>query len=158
MKMKRIYYYATPIGQLGVAEQDGAITDLLFEGQTLPDTMEEQTPLLARAGGQLTEYFAGTRKTFDLPLAPQGTAFQRAVWSALIDIPYGETRSYRQIAEAVGNPKACRAVGMANNRNPISIFIPCHRVIGANGSLTGYGGGLPLKEQLLRLEQTKATR
>ena len=97
----------------------------------------------------------GKRKSFDLPLKPEGTEFQKKVWNALLDIPYGETRSYKDIAVAIGNPKACRAVGMANNRNPISIIIPCHRVIGANGSLVGYGGGLPIKIELLNLETGK---
>ena len=101
-------------------------------------------------------YLSGERRTFDLPLAPEGTAFQKAVWAELEKIPYGETRSYGQIAAQVGNAKACRAVGMANHRNPIPIFIPCHRVIGADGSLTGYGGGLDCKKVLLRLEHNHA--
>ena len=102
---------------------------------------------------ELEEYFAGTRQTFDLPLAPKGTAFQQKVWAALREIPYGQTRSYGEIAAIVGNPKASRAVGMANNQNPISILIPCHRVIGKDGSLTGYGGGTEKKKWLLELEQ-----
>ena len=106
------------------------------------------------AAKQLGEYFTGARKSFDLPLAPRGTDFQKAVWKALQDIPYGETRSYKQIAETIKSPKACRAVGMANNKNPIWIIIPCHRVIGADGSLTGYGGGLDMKEKLLKLEKS----
>ena len=102
---------------------------------------------------QLEEYFAGKRKQFDLPLSLRGTEFQRQVWAALRDIPYGVTRSYGQIAQAVGRPKAVRAVGMANHRNPISIIVPCHRVVGADGSLTGYGGGLENKKFLLALER-----
>ena len=105
-----------------------------------------------KAKTELTEYFAGQRKSFDLPLEPKGTAFQQSVWRALCEIPYGETVSYGQIAERIGNKKACRAVGMANNRNPIAIIIPCHRVIGAGGKLTGYAGGLDKKEFLLELE------
>lgn len=101
---------------------------------------------------QITEYLEGTRRNFTLPLAPQGTPFQQKVWDALRTIPYGETRCYREIAEMIGNPKACRAVGMANNRNPIIILIPCHRVIGRNGSLVGYGCGLDVKQRLLELE------
>ena len=101
---------------------------------------------------QLKAYLAGRLRDFDLPLAPQGTPFQQKVWAALAAIPYGETRSYKQVAEAVGCPRGCRAVGLANNRNPIAIVIPCHRVIGADGALVGYGGGLPIKECLLRLE------
>ncbi len=99
------------------------------------------------------EYFAGGRKDFDLPLCPRGTEFQKKVWSALREIPYGETRAYGEIAAAVGNPKAARAVGMANNRNPISVIVPCHRVIGSDGKLVGYGGGLDIKEFLLDLER-----
>ena len=102
---------------------------------------------------ELDEYFQGRRKTFDIPCRTQGTAFQEKVWAALREIPYGETRSYRDIAEAIGHPKAYRAVGMANNANPLFIIIPCHRVIGADGSLTGYGGGLPMKKALLMLEK-----
>ena len=105
------------------------------------------------AAEQLEAYFAGKRTTFSLPLRPAGTAFQLAVWQALTEIPYGETRSYGEIAAAVGNPKAARAVGMANNRNPISILIPCHRVIGSTGALVGYGGGLEKKLFLLELEK-----
>ena len=103
-----------------------------------------ETPLLREAAKQLNEYLAGKRKVFDLPLDPEGTQFQKAVWKALTGIPFGETRTYRNIAESVGNPKACRAVGMANNKNPIAILIPCHRVIGADGKLVGYAGGLDI--------------
>ena len=102
----------------------------------------------------MSEYLKGERKEFDLPLNPKGTDFQKRVWRALCDIPYGEMRSYKQIAKAVGNSKAVRAVGMANNRNPITIVVPCHRVIGADGKLVGYGGGLEMKEFLLRLEKS----
>ena len=111
-----------------------------------------------KEAAQLEQYFAGRRKTFELPLAPEGTAFQLKVWQALQEIPYGETRSYGQIARAVGNEKAARAVGMANNQNPISIIIPCHRVIGADGKLVGYGGGLERKACLLELERRHAHR
>ena len=104
--------------------------------------------------GQLREYFGGHRAQFDLPLAPEGTAFQRTVWRHLQDIPYGETISYGELAKRVGNPKASRAVGAANGQNPIPIVIPCHRVIGSNGKLTGFGGGLPTKEALLAIEKT----
>jgi methylated-DNA-[protein]-cysteine S-methyltransferase len=107
---------------------------------------------------QLTEYFSGTRREFDLPLAPAGTEFQQEVWRRLRGIAYGETISYGELARRVGNPKASRAVGAANGANPIPIVIPCHRVIGANGKLTGFGGGLPIKEALLALEQTANTR
>lgn len=101
---------------------------------------------------QLQEYFEGKRTRFDFPYELRGTEFQKKVWNALCEIPYGETRSYKDIAVAIGNPKACRAVGMANNRNPISIVVPCHRVIGSDGKMVGYGGGLDMKEKLLKLE------
>ena len=140
----------SPIGLLTIEETDGAITALRFGGETVSPP---PTPLLQRAAQQLTEYFAARRRRFDLPLRPQGTAFQQAAWSALCDIPYGQTRTYAQQAAAIGNPKACRAVGMANHCNPIPLFIPCHRVIGAGGKLTGYAGGLAVKRFLLELEQ-----
>jgi methylated-DNA-[protein]-cysteine S-methyltransferase len=109
--------------------------------------------VLARAATQLREYFAGERRLFDLPLAPDGTGFQRLVWAALEQIPYGVTRSYGELARAIGRPAASRAVGTANSRNPISIIVPCHRVIGANGALTGYAGGMRAKQWLLDHEQ-----
>lgn len=140
---------SSPVGRLTLAEEDGAITRLLFE-ECQPSG--ESGALLDEAVRQLEEYFAGMRRTFDLPLNPQGTPFQKKVWKALCEIPYGETRSYGDIARAVDSPKAFRAVGMANHNNPISIIIPCHRVIGSDGSLTGYGGGLDKKVYLLQLE------
>lgn len=139
----------SPIGALTLTEEAGQITGLRFGGAP---GANDVSPLLDEAEAQLQAYFAGVCTTFDLPLAPKGTPFQRAVWDTLRAIPFGETRTYAQIAAAVGNPKACRAVGMANNRNPIAILIPCHRVIGANGSLTGYAGGLAVKKALLALE------
>lgn len=150
----------SPIGRLMLEEEDGALVRVAFERE-IPAGIEEQMeelPLqakevLEKAERQLDEYFAGERKVFNLPLAPKGTEFQKKVWAALCDIPYGETRSYGQIAAAVGNPKASRAVGMANHRNPISIIVPCHRVIGADGRLVGFGGGLWIKERLLKLEK-----
>ena len=141
-------------------EEDGRILalDLIRKdggrksGAPAANAADEETPLLREAERQLKAYLAGRLRNFDLPLAPRGTPFQQKVWAALTAIPYGETRSYKQVAEAVGCPKGCRAVGMANNRNPIAIVIPCHRVIGADGALVGYGGGLAVKEVLLRLE------
>ena len=144
----------SPIGLLTIEETDGAITALRFGGETVSPP---PTPLLQRAAQQLPEYFAARRRRFDLPLRPQGTAFQQAAWSALCDIPYGQTRTYAQQAAAIGRPKACRAVGMANHCNPLPLFIPCHRVIGAGGKLTGYAGGLAVKRFLLELEQAPAS-
>ncbi len=143
--------YHAPVGELVITYQDGAVIALKRADATaLPeDAPNALTEAVCR---QLDEYFAGTRTTFDFPLRLQGTPFQEKVWAALRDIPYGETCSYQQIAQAIGQPKACRAVGMANHRNPIYIVVPCHRVVGANGALTGYGGGLDMKKALLELE------
>lgn len=150
---KYIFYYEnTYAGTLAIAADNTSITMLAFNSDRNSDLEVVETPLIRRAFIQLNEYFAGERQVFDLPLNPQGTEFQKKVWKALQGIPLGETRSYKQIAEAVGNPKACRAVGMANNRNPIAIIIPCHRVVGASGKLVGYAGGLDIKQKLLALE------
>lgn len=147
------WVYHFPIGEIMIAEEEGAITEISF-AQELPKGAERrETPLIKRCQEELEEYFAGRRLTFDLPLAPKGTVFQQSVWRALESIPYGEVRSYGDIARQIGNPKACRAIGGANNRNPIAIVIPCHRVIGADGRLVGYGGGLDKKEMLLSLER-----
>jgi methylated-DNA-[protein]-cysteine S-methyltransferase len=158
--MKNIFFYPTEIGQIGIAEEDNKITNVFFETDqnTYGDPMTQgfcinNSDVIREAWNQLDEYFNGRRKSFDLPLAPSGTDFMKNVWSCLCNIPYGQTRSYREIAEAAGNSKACRAVGMANNKNPIPIFIPCHRVIGTNGSLTGYRGGVEAKQKLLELEK-----
>ena len=148
--MKYAYSYETPVGLLWLAEENGRLTDVRFGPLIGANTLE--TPALCQAARQLEEYFGGKRRSFDLPLDARGTPFQRSVWAALLAIPYSETRSYGDIAAAVGNPAACRAVGMANNKNPIAILIPCHRVIGADGVLTGYGGGLEAKRLLLDLE------
>jgi methylated-DNA-[protein]-cysteine S-methyltransferase len=140
------------LGSVTFIEEDGALlaisTHRTFEG------IEQETTLIKEAYRQLSEYLKGERKGFDLPLLIKGTTFQQQVWKALLEIPYGETRSYKQIAVAIGNPKAVRAVGMANNRNPLLIVVPCHRVIGANGKLVGYGAGIEKKEFLLRLEKS----
>ncbi|NLK64926.1 MAG: methylated-DNA--[protein]-cysteine S-methyltransferase [Tissierellia bacterium] len=150
--MKSIYYYDTDIGKITIAEEDGYITHVLFGNEKLHDSTVNETPLIKEAHIQIVEYLKGERSSFDLPLSPSGTEFQQRVWNALKAIPYGKTVTYKDIAKKVGNEKACRAVGMANNRNPISIIIPCHRVIGKNGKLIGYGGGLGIKEYLLKLE------
>lgn len=144
----------TPLGAMALAGEGEAVTALYLPGAPLPKIAEHETPVLARAREQLLDYLAGRRRDFDLPLDLVGTPFQREVWMALRAIPYGQTRTYGQIAAAVGRPKAVRAVGQANHRNPIAIFIPCHRVVGANGSLTGYAGGVELKQALLELERS----
>ena len=136
------------VGALTLTASADAITGVRFGAQGARDA----SALLDAAEAQLHEYFARTRRTFDLPLDPRGTAFELRVWAALCTIPYGETRSYGTIAAAIGSPRAARAVGMANHRNPLPILIPCHRVIGADGSLTGYAGGLETKRRLLALE------
>lgn len=142
------------LGRLRLEEQAGAITGCRWTEAAADGAAA--TPLLERAARQLAEYFAGERAAFDLPLAPAGTPFQRRVWQALTAIPYGETRSYRKLAAAVGSPGASRAVGTANARNPVSIFIPCHRVIRASGEVGGYSGGSAAKGRLLALEAGRA--
>lgn len=154
MKINSYCFYDSPLGRIMVAEDGDAITQIRFLTEfNYRDLSPGKTVLLEEAGIQLKEYFSGKRKLFDLPVAPEGTAFQSRVWEALLDIPYGRTRSYGQIAQTVGNGKAARAVGMANSKNPISIVIPCHRVIGFSGKLVGYGGGLDRKAYLLELEK-----
>ena len=147
--------FDTPFGPMAL-EGESALTRLWLPG-TLPDLdgRGEETPLLRAAREALLAYFAGERRDFDLPLAPAGTDFQRAVWETLRAIPYGQTRTYGEIAAAVGRPRAVRAVGQANHVNPLPIFIPCHRVVGKGGALTGYAGGLDLKRALLALESGK---
>jgi methylated-DNA-[protein]-cysteine S-methyltransferase len=153
--MKRYWEYEYPIGKIGIAETDGAVTGVFFadlDKYSLQGFEQYESGFIQKAANQLDEYFAKKRKEFDLPLYFEGTAFQKRVWAALLTIPYGETRSYGEIAIQIGNPKAPRAVGMANNRNPIAIVCPCHRVIGSDGSLVGYAAGLNNKEFLLNLE------
>lgn len=150
----------SPIGPLTIAGRDGAVTHLCMDAQSHPPaarhTWTPDPQGFASVVDQLDDYFAGSRQVFDVPLELDGTAFQRQVWGALRDIPYGETRSYGQIAAAIGRPGASRAVGLANGRNPVAIIVPCHRVIGASGDLTGYGGGLDRKRTLLTLERDHA--
>ncbi|WNY27111.1 Methylated-DNA--protein-cysteine methyltransferase, constitutive [Methanolapillus ohkumae] len=154
-----ICFRETSIGRIGIGVDDGGntVTHLFFENYSydlskVADSSLE-TPLHKSAFSQLEEYLDGRRMEFDLPLAPKGSEFMTKVWDALLKIPYGETVCYQEIAAAAGNIKAVRAAGMANNRNPIPIFIPCHRVIGKNGKLVGFGGGLDLKQKLLDLEK-----
>ena len=167
------YEYDTPVGLVRLVWQDGFLTALSLAGKSQPNafwrrgelTYEEAGRRLAEGGArlgetagivrtmkELQEYFEGKRREFTVPLRPEGTAFQKQVWQALLTIPYGQTRSYGQIAAQIGKPGASRAVGMGNHCNPIAILIPCHRVIGANGSMTGYGGGLDIKEYLVKRE------
>lgn len=149
-------YAATPLGRVLVVSTDTELIGLYFDAhERTPEVPEggasESAPLTA-VTAQLDEYFRGERTAFDVPLRLDGTAFQRAVWSALLEIPYGSTSTYSEIATQLGNPRATRAVGAANGRNPISIVVPCHRLIGAGGGLTGYGWGLDRKRRLLELE------
>ena len=152
---------ASPLGPLGLQSRDGAALSAIRFGATQSATTDASAvaPVLAEAARQLDEYFAGERREFELPLAQAGTRFQLAVWQALLTIPYGETRTYGQVAEQLALPlSASRAVGAANGANPIPVVVPCHRVIGAGGRLTGYGGGLDRKEALLRLEGVPTER
>ena len=153
----------SPIGRLRLVATDEGLSHLLFDQQVGEDmdsdgdpAQADDHPVLVAATAQLEEYFAGERREFDIPLDLTGTEFQRAAWSALAGVPFGETRSYRQQAEAIGRPKAVRAIGAANGRNPVPIVLPCHRIVGSDGSLTGYGGGLPIKEYLLNHEQAQS--
>ncbi|WP_286239347.1 methylated-DNA--[protein]-cysteine S-methyltransferase [Neptuniibacter halophilus] len=143
----------TALGSLLIKANDSAVTSIHFlrDDETLPELLGN--PLIDQCISELGEYFSGRRVDFDIPLAPDGTHFQQSVWRALREIPYGKTCSYGEIARKLGKPRAARAIGMANNRNPIPIIIPCHRVLGSNGSLTGYAGGLENKSYLLNLEK-----
>lgn len=159
--MKLSYMHLTsPVGKLKLVANAQALVAVLWENENpkrvrLAELLEEaQHPVLLETARQLNEYFAGQRRQFDLPLDFEGTAFQQKVWQALLSIPFGETRSYKQIAEQIGHAKAMRAVGAANGKNPISIIAPCHRVVGANGKLVGFAGGLENKGILLEIERS----
>lgn len=156
--MKILFAYTFDMGKIYIAQSGEALTNVLFDRGMPPNCPLQESPLLKEAARQLEAYFRGRLRTFDLPLAPYGTEFQQRVWKALRDIPYGETRSYKEVAAALGQPQAARAVGMANNKNPIGIIIPCHRVIGASGHLVGYAGGLRAKARLLELERAALAR
>jgi methylated-DNA-[protein]-cysteine S-methyltransferase len=160
MSIATMSYYTeleSPVGQLLLRGDGIALTGMYMQKQryrpTLPDHYIRDDKMFARICDQLNAYFAGELQTFDVPLAPQGTEFQRTVWKALLDIPFGVTESYGGLAKRIGHDGAARAVGLANGHNPIGIIIPCHRVIGANGSLTGYGGGIERKQWLLEHER-----
>ncbi len=156
-----MYYHIveSPICPILLAGDDEGLKHLIFlkdkEKVKIPGDWVENEDFFREISGQLEAYFKGELKYFDVKLAPEGTEFQKSVWKALCEVPYGETRSYKDIAVSIGKPKASRAVGLANNRNPIAIIVPCHRVIGADGKLTGYASGLDVKEFLLRLEGNK---
>ena len=150
--MKKSLCYKSPVGVLKIEGEENAITGLYFVKNKF-ECLGTPSDEMEKCKIQLDEYFSGKRKEFDLNLNPKGTAFQLKVWSALQTVPYGKTQTYGYIAKAINNPKAVRAVGGANNRNPISIIIPCHRIIGANGKLVGYGGGVEVKKYLLNLEK-----
>ncbi|WP_312049700.1 methylated-DNA--[protein]-cysteine S-methyltransferase [Acinetobacter courvalinii] len=160
--MQLVYMYMdSPVGALKLVAHDQALVAVMWDNEDhkrvrLAELIEDrQHPMLHKVKQQLEEYFAGQRQQFDLPLDFQGTAFQQQVWQALLSIPYGETRTYKEIAVQLGNEKAVRAVGAANGKNPISIIAPCHRVIGSSGALVGFAGGLDKKQILLSLEQSQ---
>lgn len=154
--MKNIFFYDTKIGKIAIIDNGVEITHIeIAEEKYSNDFNVYESDIIKNAANQLYEYLDGSRTSFELSLNPYGTEFQRKVWKALCEIPYGETRSYKQVAETIGNSKASRAVGMANNKNPIMIIIPCHRVVGSNGSLVGYAGGMDIKEKLLNIEKKK---
>jgi len=161
MRKPMTYFYKTmqtPVGRLKLVAGDRGLAAILWEKEDpkhaglIPLADDENHPVLLEAERQLGDYFAGKLETFSIPLDPVGTAFQKEVWDALATIPFGETRSYAQIARQIGRPKAVRAVGAANGKNPLPIVVPCHRVIGSNGKLTGFAGGLEMKASLLEIE------
>jgi len=155
--VKQYCYYQSPIGKLLLVGTNGVLEELHFpnspEQKRLAEDWQYDETSFNTVIQQLSEYFAGKRQEFDLKIAPKGTVFQTRVWQELQKIPFGQTASYGEIAARIGNSKASRAVGMANSKNPIPIIVPCHRIIGKDGSLTGFGGGLEVKQQLLKLEK-----
>lgn len=154
-----VLYRDYPIGVLGLMEDGQGLSRVFLRREGVSyDFPEGETPLTAQAAAELEEYFDRRRKAFTVPLSPHGTQFQLAVWKALRDIPYGQTRTYGEIAAAMGRPRAARAVGMANHDNPLLIFTPCHRVVGKDGALTGFSCGLEIKRRLLELEGTRVVK
>ncbi len=151
--MINTYCYNTKLGEITIVEENDFITKIYFGNSKEINANYIETELIKDTKKQLEEYLIGNRKIFDLPINPKGTKFQSDVWKSLIEIPYGKTVSYKEIAISIGNKKASRAVGMANNKNPILIIIPCHRVVGSNGKLVGYAGGLDIKKKLLSIEK-----
>ncbi|MGG7076629.1 methylated-DNA--[protein]-cysteine S-methyltransferase [Clostridium sardiniense] len=149
-----VFFYETDIGTIGIEEKNGFISNVYFGKDNMQNDIEiKETKLLKEASIQLNKYIKGELKEFNLPLSPKGTEFMNEVWARLCEIPYGEVLTYKEMGEKVGRPKAARAVGLACNRNPIPIFIPCHRIVGSSGKLTGYLGGIDIKEKLLNLEK-----
>lgn len=152
--VRSVFFYEMGIGRIGIAEDGIAVTHLFFPGEAIPvETVVRETPLLRNAFGQLENYLAGRQKVFTLPLAPAKTEFMQRVSDCLLTIPYSKTLNYRDVADSIGNPDASQAVGRACSKNPLPIFIPCHRVVGSDGSLRGYRGGLTLKEHLIHHEK-----
>ncbi len=147
-------HYKSPLGIITIIEQNGKITEISFGKKYTAELINTPTPLLGIAKKQLEEYFSGKRKFFDLPIALSGTNFQLKVWNELLRIDYGSTKSYKDIANAIGNPKACRAVGQAIHKNLIAIIVPCHRVVGSNGKITGYAAGVDIKQKLINIEKS----
>ena len=156
--MHNIYFYETKIGKIGIRENGKYITDIIFSKSEEKTDNINETELIKAAFKQIKEYLDGDRKYFDLPIELMGTEFQKKVWNELRNIPYGQTKTYKDIAFAIKNEKACRAIGNANNKNPLPIIIPCHRVIGRNGKLVGYSGGLDIKEKLLNIEKIEVNK
>ena len=151
--MINYFCYDTEIGTIKISEKEGKIIGLVFSDSKKENEIEKETDYIRKTYLQLIEYLSGKRKNFGIEIEMIGTEFQKKVWKELLNIPYGETRSYKDIATAIGNKKACRAVGNANNKNPIAIIVPCHRVVGSNGGMTGYAGGIDIKEKLLKIEK-----
>ena len=152
--MKKVFYYETDIGKIGIAEEYGFITNLYFMCMKQPlNAKQIETDIIKETNIQLNEYIAGERNEFDLPLNPTGTDFQQTVWSEILNISYGKTKSYKDIAESIGNTNATRAVGNACNKNPIPIIIPCHRVLNNDSKITGYVGGIELRQKLFEIEK-----
>lgn len=151
--MRRVHHFMTEIGAMYVVEEKGALIEVRLPGEKEPAGERATTPILKKAATQISEYLAGRRMEVNIPIALDGTEFAMKVWKEMSAIPYGEVRTYGELAQVVGPPGAARAVGQACNRNPIPIIVPCHRVVGTGGKLTGYAGGLALKERLLELER-----
>lgn len=154
--MEELAFFDTPLGCIGITCEQGAVTRLRFAAEAEASAPHVPSALCSQAARELAAYLRGERQAFSVPLRAAGTPFEQAVWAAVAAIPYGETRSYGQLAAALGRPRAARAVGAANAKNPLAIFVPCHRVVGANGTLTGYAWGLWRKEALLALESRAA--